>query len=143
MILIIAITVITCIAVYFLLKRDNEEKQSFTTECLIGLLLLGICLIPTLILMSVLGLSNALQEYKAVVITMPLLILSFIAVLATHSKSESGSGTDDKKDDFTAEAILLTAVLSENDNSDDSTSSNSSGSSSSSSSSNSDDFFFL
>ncbi len=140
MILIIAITVITCIAAYFLNKR-NEEEQSFTTDCLIGLVLIGICLVPSLILMSVLEHFSVLEEYKVIPITLPLLTLGFLAVWATWGKSENGNDTDDKKDDFTAEAIILTAVLSENDSSNDSDSSSSSGSSSSSSSS--DDFFIL
>ena len=143
MILIIAMIVITCIAVYFLNKREDEEKNSFTTDCLVGLVLLGICLIPGLILFNILEHYNVLEEYKVIPVTSPLLILGFLAVWATWGKSGSGNKTPDKKDDFTAEAIVLAAVLSEDDSSDDSSSSNSSGSSSSSSSSSSDDFFIL
>lgn len=135
----ISIIAITCIASYFLIKRD-EDKQSFTADCLVSVILFGICIVPTFILMGALDHFNVLQEYKVIPITLPILTLGFLAVLATWGKPKNGSTTENKKDDFTAEAIVLTAVLSENDSSDESSSSNSSNSSSSS---NSDDFFFL
>jgi len=134
----ISITAVAGIATYFLTKR-NDEEQSFTTDCLMGLILLGICTVPTLILMGALDHFNVLEEYKAIPITLPLLILGFLVVWATWGDSKSGSDADDKKDDFVAEAIILTTVLSESENKSDS----SNGSSSSSSSSNSDDFFLL
>jgi uncharacterized membrane protein len=143
MILIIAITVITCIAAYLLIKQEDEKKQFFKTDFLIGILLLGVCAVPSLILMSVFEHFNVLQEYQVIPITLPILTLGFLAVCATWGDSKSGNATDNKKDDFTAETIVLTAVLSENSNSNDSDSSSSSGSSSSSSSSSSNDFFIL
>ena len=142
MILIITITVITFAAGYFLNKQD-EDTQSFSTDCLMGLILFGIMMIPALIVMSVLKHFNIYQEYRVLVIALPLLILGFFAIWATWGDSKSDGGADDKKDDFTSEAIVLTTVLSEDDTSKDSNHSNSSGSSSSSSSSNSDDFFIL
>lgn len=140
----ISIIAVACFGVYFLNTKE-EEEESFFIGCAIGSIFFAVCVVPAVILMGVIDRFNILEGNKGLPMLLPIIIFGLIVAWATHGDSKSSSKLEDKKDDFTGEAIVLAAVLSDNDSSDDSGSSNSSSSShsSSSSSSSSDDFFIL
>ena len=141
MILLLVVTiVITGIALYFLERLDDEHPR---VDFLTLVLIFGICAIPSLLIMVAFDYFTVSKDHYIIPTVLPILTFGFLAVWATWGNPKSSKNTADKKDNFTAEAIILTTVLSENDSSDDSDSSNSSDSSHSSSSSSPDDFYIL
>ena len=130
--LLVGTLALTILSIYFFIRLDEDHPLS---ETFLFTIFFGVCIIPSLILFSVLEHYDVVQEYKVFPITLPLFLMAGIVLWATHGKTKNSSGdTDEKKDDFTAEAIIMTAVLS--DDEPDSSSSNSSSSSD-------DDFFIL
>ena len=136
MILLIVVIAITCIAGYLVVRLDEEHPFMNT---LLFVSIVSALIIPSLLLFKAFDYFN-IEGLNIIPATLPLLLMGLLVIWATWGESSSGNGSDDKKDDFVTDAMILTTVLSESESDKDSSNSNSN---SSNSSSNSDDFFIL